>query len=535
MAKRLTPNKRKLAEAFLRTGNATAAYLEAYPNFKGARETAASNASRILKEPEVSAYLAELGVQAAKPTILKLSELGEFWTQIIKDGNQEIKDRLSASRTLAQYAFKVFEKNAQEGGEPKAGQTGGTLAKSPDFAAFCERAGYFRPFPKQEELVQFVKADGAGLLLGARGYGKTDYGVICGIAWDLLHDPTDTWLIVTKEEGRGKDILGEIARILQTCGATLSQNNSKNLRLAAHGGKDPNVAVLPLRSKSFRGRHPKHIVCDDIITPDDTSKAERDRVEKVREELMKLTENVVLIGQPAHAKDVYAKVRKLPGVRQMELPYGSIPQLDHDLEAQRAAGISEASIQASYFLKIAESERMPFANLEYANFFPSGGCAGFIDPSHEGNDYTALALTVRNFDQLIIAGFAWQKAWDDCLEEITAVMKAFNCLKFAFETNGVGKHPVMVLRQAGANVAGWRSSTNKHARIMNAAAYRQNLRLAQFLPPELSAPAYREAQTAFNDMVVNYEYKAEHDDAPDALANLLMYVGVLTDEHKGYF
>ena len=410
VAKRFTPNKRKLAEAFLRTRNATAAYLEAYPNFKGARETAASNASRILKEPDVSDYLADLGARAAKPTILKLSELGEFWSQVVQSGAVDIKDRLSASRTLAQYAFKVFEKNAQDGPKEEARQPDGLLFKGLDFAAFCEKAGYSRPFPKQEELARFVQENGAGLLLGSRGYGKTDYGVICGIAWDLLHNPTDTWLIVTKEEGRGKDLLGEIARILQEFGATLSQNNSKSLRLAGHRDKHPNVAVLPLRSKSFRGRHPKHIVCDDIITPDDTSKAERDRVEKVRDELMKLTENVVLIGQPAHAKDVYAKVRNLPGVRQMELPYGSIPELDHDLEAQRAAGISEASIQASYFLKIAESERMPFASLEYVNFFPSGGCAGFIDPSHEGNDYTALALTVRNFDQLITAGFAWKKA-----------------------------------------------------------------------------------------------------------------------------
>ena len=310
------------------------------------------------------------------------------------------------------------------------------------------------------------------------------------------------------------------------------RNNSQLLTLAGHTGKDPNVAVLPLRSKSFRGRHPGHIICDDMITPDDVSKAERAKVEAVLAELMKLTQNVVLIGQPAHAKDIYAKMRKLDGVKKMEVPYGQIPQLDHNLEAQRAAGISESSIQASYFLKISESERMPFAQLEFANFFPSGTCAGFIDPSHEGNDYTAFAMTARNFDQLIIAGFAWQKAWDDCLEEIVAAMKAFNCICFAFETNGVGKHPLMVLKEAGANVEGWKSTTNKHARIMNAAAYRQSLKLCTFLPPGLNTPAFKEAQTAFNDMVVNYEYKAEHDDAPDALANLLMYIGVLTDEHK---
>lgn len=501
--------------------------MAAYPHFKGKRETAASNASRILKEPEVEAYVRELGAEAAKPTILKLSELGEFWTQVIQDAGQDIKDRLSASRTLAQYAFKFFEKQPQNGAEQATAQSSGKPPSSPDFGVFCESVGYFRPYSKQVEMAEFVRGSGARLLLGARGYGKTDYGVICGIAWALLQEPSDTWLILTKEEERGKDILSEIARVLEACGVAFEQRNSKNLRLSGHAGKDPNVAVLPLRSRSFRGRHPKHIVCDDLITPDDTSAAERARVEKVREELMKLTGNVVFIGQPAHAKDVYAKMRKLAGVKTLEVPYGSIPELDCNLEAQRAAGISEASIQASYFLKISETERLPFAAVEYANFFPSGTSTGFVDPSHEGNDYTAFAVGAFNFDRFIVAGFAWQKAWDDCLDDIAAVLKVFHTTHFAFETNGLGKHPVMLLRQMGAKVSEWKSTTNKHGRIMNAATFRDHIKLAQYLPPEINTPAFREAQSAFNDMVINYEYKAERDDAPDALANLLMYLNIV--------
>lgn len=530
--KKLTQNKIDFANALLREGNATEAYFCAYPGFKGTRATAASNASRLLKEPAVAAYLGELRQAAAKPTILRMQDIGEFLTQVVNDKNAGLSDRLSAARTLAVYASKKVFDNTPEGTPT---DTTPAFQKLPDFAAFCEAHGYPRPYPKQEEMAAFVRAGGVRVLLGSRGYGKTDYAVICNIAWALLANPADTWLIVTKEEKRGEDILGEIARLLSESGRTFTKNTAKILRLSGQAGKDPNVAVLPLRSRSFRGRHPKHIVCDDLITPDDVSKAERTKVEAVLAELVKLTKNVVLIGQPAHAKDIYAKMRKLAGVKKMEVPYGQIPELDHDLEAQRAAGISEASIQASYFLKISEAERMPFANVEYVNFFPSGTCAGFIDPSHEGSDYTAFAMCARNFDQLIVAGFAWQKAWDDCLEEIVAVMRAFNCARFAFETNGVGKHPVMVLREAGANVTGWRSGGNKHARIMNAATFREHLKLAQFLPLEVNAPAFREAQGVFNNMVADYEYKAEHDDAPDALASLLMFTGIVTDEHKEHF
>ena len=530
MQKKLTGKQENFCLAYVRNGgNATAAYLEAY-NCHGKRSTACNTGYQLLQKPEITARIFQLRSAAAKVNIVGYSDILKFWSDTVGDKKQEMGARLAASRSLAKYYERQEElersliNNSGSVGEELPGEN----VKIPtQFADFCEAAGYPRPFPKQEEIEAFVRAQGVRLLLGARGYGKTDYGVILTVAWALLLDPSDTWLIVTKEEQRGKDILGEIARILQAMGKVLSRNSSKLLTLAGHAGKDPNVVVLPLRSKSFRGRHPKHIICDDIITPDDVSAAERAKVEAVLAELLKLTQDVVLIGQPAHAKDIYAKMRQLAGVKKLELPYGAIPQLDHDLEAQRAAGISEASIQASYFLQISESERLPFSGIERVNFFPGNGAAGFIDPSHEGADYTAFAVGSMNFDNFVVAGFAWQKAWDDCLEDIVAVMNALKVTRFAFETNGLGKHPVILLRQMGANVREWRSETNKHARILNAATFKEHIKLAQFLPPELSAPAFREAQQAFNDMVLDYEYIAEHDDAPDALASLMEFLGMV--------
>ena len=84
-----------------------------------------------------------------------------------------------------------------------------------EFADFCEAAGYPRPFPKQIEMAELVRGDGPRLLLGSRGYGKTDYGVTCNIPYCLLDDPSDTWLILTKEKDRGQEVLSEISRILK--------------------------------------------------------------------------------------------------------------------------------------------------------------------------------------------------------------------------------------------------------------------------------------------------------------------------------
>ena len=501
---------------------AVAAWKKSHPGSKASAKTAKEKASRLLKNPAVASRIAALRQQAAGPAIMTLADILNFWSLTTQNGSEDIFARLSASKALAQHYYKL---EAAKQNAPQPVQQAPQNAAN--FAQFCERHAYPRPYPKQVEMAEFVQGSGPRLLLGSRGYGKTDYAVICSCAWNLLHNLQDTWLILTKEKARGTEIISEIARILTEEGVSLAKSSSLRLVLAGHTGKDPNVAVLPLRSKSFRGRHPKHIICDDLITPDDVSKAERDKVEAVRAELMKLTENVCFIGQPAHAKDVYAKLRKLPGVKKLEVPYGSIPQLDVNLDAQRAAGVSEESIQASYFLQIGEAERMPFSGVEYVDFFPSGTSTGFIDPSHEGVDYTAMAIGAMNFDRFIVAGFAWPKAWDDCLEDILSVIKAYRVACFAFETNGLGKHPVILLRRMGARVDEWKSTENKHGRILNAATGKQFIKLAQYLPPELQTSAFRQAQQTFNNMVLDYEYKAEHDDAPDALANLMKYVGLV--------
>lgn len=501
---------------------AVAAWKKSHPGSKASAKTAKEKASRLLKSPAVASRIAALRQQAAGPAIMTLADILNFWSLTTQNGKEDIFARISASKALAQHYYKL---EAAKQNAPQPVQQAPQNAA--DFAQFCERHAYPRPYPKQVEMAEFVQGSGPRLVLGSRGYGKTDYAVICAPAWQILHNPQDTYLILTKEKARGTEIISEIARILTEEGVTLAKSSSLRLVLAGHTGKDPNVAVLPLRSKSFRGRHPKHIICDDLITPDDVSKAERDKVEAVRAELMKLTENVCFIGQPAHAKDVYAKLRNLPGVKKLEVPYGSIPQLDVNLDAQRAAGISETSIQASYFLQIGEAERMPFSGVEYVDFFPSGTSTGFIDPSHEGVDYTAMAIGAMNFDRFIVAGFAWPKAWDDCLEDILSVIKAYRVACFAFETNGLGKHPVILLRRMGARVDEWKSTENKHGRILNAATGKQFIKLAQYLPPELQTPAFRQAQQTFNNMVLDYEYKAEHDDAPDALANLMKYVGLV--------
>lgn len=391
--------------------------------------------------------------------------------------------------------------------------------KQKTFSEFCKTAGYPKPYDKQIEMKDFVfNSEGAVLLLGARGYGKTDYVSILGTAFEIYKNPRYSCLIVTKSDDRSSSIVGEILTACTLNGMTFEKENSREIRVKGLHGKDPSVAGLTIGSKGFRGRHPDRIIMDDPVTPDDESEATRRKAERLYDECLKLCENIAVIGQPVHKYDLFEKLR--PIIQKMELPFGSIPQLDVDLEAQRLAGVSEESIQKSYFLKCISEGTSPFDQVKYMDDFPPGDTAvAFIDPSHKGGDYTALSIFKSYFDGVAVKGHVYKKAWNHCIEEMCAHMKACNVKKICFETNSLGDQPVISLRQAlegsGIGIIGRDSTTNKHSRIMAAGVYAPLIHLA------------KTSDRLYIDHVVKYEYGSQYDDAPDSLATGLCWIGLI--------
>lgn len=386
------------------------------------------------------------------------------------------------------------------------------------FEEFCERAGYPVPFEKQVEMMSFGMCEtDPRMILGSRGYGKTDYVVILGIAYDIYLNPmSSTNLIMTKSRERNASMLDEIANACEKNGMIFEKRNSTTLRVSGLLGKDNSVSALTIKTTSLRGRHPKRIIMDDPVTEDDTSDATRKVVEKKYNELHKLTSNILIIGQPAHKYDLYAKLRPL--VKKMEVPHGTIPELDHDLEAQRLAGVSEASISASYKLEILAEGSTPFDNIKYIDKFPKGGDAvAFIDPSHEGGDYTALTILKAYMQGVAVVGFVWRKAWNHSLDDMAPQLQKYGVKRLCFETNALGDMPLDILRKTfkGMGIVGKRSVSNKHSTIMAAGTYAHLIHLS------------KESDPTYTDHVVQYEYKAAFDDAPDSLARCLEWIGLI--------
>lgn len=400
--------------------------------------------------------------------------------------------------------------------EPPARLVGPAPKKT--YSEFCAAAGYPNPFPKQLEMLDFfLSLTEPRLMLGSRGYGKTDYITILGVAYDLYMNEDHTWMILTKERKRSAAIIQEIAKALVANDVELDKENSSFIRLKDLGGKDHSVDARSIRS-GLRGPHPFGIVMDDPVTEEDVSEATRKLVERKYNEAFKLTKNILIIGQPAHAHDLYAKLRPL--LKKLEVPYGSIPELDHDLEAQRAAGVDEKSIQASYFLKIISDGTAPFENIKYIDKFPVGDSAvAFLDPSHKGNDLSALSIVKGHFEGVAVVGFAAKRAWNHWLDFVIPKLQQYKVTRLCIETNGLGDMPVIMLRQllagTGIGVVGMDSTDPKHAVIMAAGAYAHLIHLS------------KESDRAYTDAVVQYEYGAEPDDPPDSLARCLQWIGLI--------
>lgn len=395
----------------------------------------------------------------------------------------------------------------------------GEVVKPKTYLEICEAAGYPKPYPLQIKMKDFViNRENIRMLLGARRYGKTDYCTILGVAEKLYRNPQYKILIITKEMSRGKDIVGEVREVLEKIGCSFKNRAKTTIRLAGQIGKDPNLGCATVRSRSIRGRHPDLIIMEDPITPEDVSAAERKRVKKAYEELLKLTHNLCIIGQPVHKLDLYQELRDQ--IPTFLAKYGDIPELDADLDAERAAGVDEFSIQASYFLNILDSQSLPFANVGVVDFAPKKSLC-WIDPAREGADYTAIVCGGRYLNDFIAVGFCFRRPWDCCIDELREMKEAFNVERFVLETNGLGEFPVRELQKSGCPCVGFNTTQNKHSKIMNAATLRDDIRLARI--PNLK-PEYLEAQKIFIEQTKNYEYNVEHDDAPDALASLISYI-----------
>lgn len=460
----------------------------------------------------------------AAATIQEVSERRQ--TRYDEDGNEIVTSNIKVKLHDKLKALDLAGRHLGLWGTPVAVDPPAATAQvaKVSFAEFCKNAGYPPPFPKQIEMKDFVvHGTDPRMLLGARGIGKSEYTTVLGLAYEIYLDPDDTTIVSTKVEKNGRRMLKAAARALLANGVELEINNANEIRVKGCTRKEHNLMLVTVGSAGFRSMHPKRVLFDDPVVPGNVSEADRDELKVTYEEAIKLTKNVAIIGQPVDFRDLYAYLRGI--IKTMEVPYGSIPELDHDLDAQRAAGVDEKSIQASYFLKVTPEGDASFHDIERIKDFPTDTSSiAFIDPA-DGGDYTAIGAFAPHFQGMAIVGRAFRKAWHVCIPEIREFCIKYNVKKLGFEVNMFGTQPLQILREAlgdlGISVEGKYTHSNKEARIALAAQFSKNLYLS------------KESDVEYVRQVVEYAHDSKYDDAPDTIATFLEWAGRIKPPKAG--
>ncbi|WP_045524388.1 terminase small subunit [Neobacillus niacini] len=105
--------QKKFADYYIETGNATVSYLRA--GYEAEGNAAEVNASRLLRNAKVMEYIKERNEQLDVQFIADITETKRFWTEIMRDENADMKDRLKASEYIAKTNGAFVEKKELQG------------------------------------------------------------------------------------------------------------------------------------------------------------------------------------------------------------------------------------------------------------------------------------------------------------------------------------------------------------------------------------------------------------------------------------
>lgn len=85
------------------------------------KQYANREAKQLLDKPQIQKYLAELNAKIASPDIADASERQRFWTTVMRDEEEEMRDRQKASELLGKAQGDFIERHAGPDGEPLQG------------------------------------------------------------------------------------------------------------------------------------------------------------------------------------------------------------------------------------------------------------------------------------------------------------------------------------------------------------------------------------------------------------------------------
>src|SRR5690554_3967144 len=107
----LTVKQKKFCDYYIQTGNATESAIKAGYSKKTATETGYEN----LRKPHLAEYIAQRNKVLESDRIADMEEVKEFWTNTLRNEDNDYKDRLKASEYIAKTNGAFLDKVEQSG------------------------------------------------------------------------------------------------------------------------------------------------------------------------------------------------------------------------------------------------------------------------------------------------------------------------------------------------------------------------------------------------------------------------------------
>lgn len=356
-----------------------------------------------------------------------------------------------------------------------------------------------------------------------RGSYKTTC-VSLALALIILVYPNTTTAFMRKTDNDCKEIIAQVKKILQSptflylssiiwgVEIKLVKNSMNEILTNLYSGTRGTPQLVGMGTKgSLTGKHFDRIFTDDIINVEDrTSKAERDRIKLVYQELQNIKNRggrIFNTGTPWHKDDAFTL---MPNPIKVDC-YNCNGLISEEQIEEIKRHMTSSLFAANYELRHIAAEDVIFSNPN-TGAEPELAQQGIphIDAAYHGEDFTAFTIVNKQDGKYYVFGKMWRKHIDDVEDEIILLRKAFNAGRIHCEDNGDKGYLGKSLIKKGERVSLYHESMNKY------------LKITSYLKDVWEDVIFvKGTDKEYIEQICDYNENAEHDDAPDSLASVI--------------
>lgn len=378
------------------------------------------------------------------------------------------------------------------------------------------------------------------MILGARGYGKTESIILYGCTKMLKENPNLTFVISTRKQNRGKEMVTTLSQIMPKMGFK-GRFLFESIVLERSDGtfsKQPTFKIIPVGT-TLKGNHCNVMIVDDPLDPADyKSQAWKEKAMKFTQNCQDIADLTVIIGQYVNEDDLYVHYENtLPPENIIRCWHGTIPELDVEWEDKKKQGYTLREWGLNYEgkfypdderrLKVELTDRMPFGTYCFIDL-------SFVRKSMKSaeGDYTAVAFAQFDgvprqvahgktaWQELIVAGYIFPNE-EEMRKKIVDLIQKHQCEHVIYDATmdrfedlvgflTVESYERCLLPKTVLPLK--HEKEKKHNKIIKNICWLQNTGSLKY---------WEKSDKFFLDQVEMYTPESEHDDAPDAVASLI--------------